>query len=143
MENTQEKIMVLVIPADKAQAALQEIPAGFQELQKLVDGNFDIVSPGYYLPRELRQSALAKYDLFVNDEGLIRQMLPNICLNRSRLLAREYDYAGILFGNVVIAGHDEEGRTTSVELEDVPELLDIIGRLMLYNEPRANAEMEG
>ena len=139
MNTEKETITVIVIPADKAQAEVREIPKGFQELQKLVNGTFDIVSPACYLPAGMQESALAKYDLFVNDEGILLHMLPNICINRARLLAKDYDYAGILFGNVVIAGHDEEGNTTSIDLDDLPELVDLIGSLMLYNDERANA----
>ncbi len=142
MENMNEKatITVAIIPADRARVEVREIPEGYEELQSLVGGTFDIVSPGYYLPAEMRESALAKYDLFVNDEGILFQLPPNICLNRGRLLAKEYDYAGILFGDVVIAGHNEEGNTTSIDMDDVPELIEIIGSLLLYNEERANNE---
>lgn len=133
----QETITVMVIPADKTQAQVRDIPKGYQALQELVGGIFDIVSPGNYLPASMQDSALAKYDIFINDEGLILNMLPNICINRARLLAKDYDYAGILFGNAVIAGHDEEGNTTSIDLDDLPELIDVIGSLMLYNDERA------
>ena len=135
MENT-EMIAVLHLKAGGLEPVVEVLPHTLENLQGLVGGWLDVVRAGSYLPEALANTALAKYDIWVNDEGLINQLPFNICLNRGELMAKRYDYAGILAGDVFLAGHDDEGNTTSIQLEDVPELKRVLQTLMLSNPER-------
>ena len=135
MEDT-EMIKVLRLRAGDLEPVIEIIPHTLENLQGLVGGWLDVVRAGGYLPDELAHTALAKYDIWVNDEGLINQLPFNICLNRHELMAKRYDYAGILAGDIFLAGRDDEGNTTSIQLEDVPELKRVLQTLMLTNQER-------
>ena len=135
MENT-EMITVLHLRAGDLEPAIEVFPNTLKNLQGLVGGWLDVVRAGRYLPEELAHTALAKYDIWVNDEGLINQLPFNICLNRHELMAKRYDYAGILAGDIFFARHDDDGNTTSIELADVPELKRVLQTLMLTNQER-------
>ena len=135
MENT-EMITILHLRAGDLEPVIEIIPHTLENLQALVGGWLDVVRAGGYLPDELAHTALAKYDIWVNDEGLINQLPFNICLNRHELMAKRYDYAGILAGDIFLAGRDDEGNTTSIQLEDVPELKRVLQTLMLTNQER-------
>ena len=134
MENTM--ITVLHLRAGDLEPVIEIIPHTLENLQGLVGGWLDVVRAGGYLPDELANTALSKYDIWVNDEGLINQLPFNICLNRHELMAKRYDYAGILAGDIFLAGRDDEGNTTSIQLEDVPELKRVLQTLMLTNQER-------
>ena len=135
MENT-EMIVVLHLKAGDLEPVIEIIPHTLENLPALVGGWLDVVRAGSYLPEALANTALAKYDIWVNDEGLINQLPFNICLNRHELTAKRYDYAGILAGDIFLAGRDDEGNTTSIQLEDVPELKRVLQTLMLSNPER-------
>ena len=136
-ETTETKMLtVLHLNAGELQPEVKVIPHGLKNLQALVGGLLDVVRAGAYLPEELANTALAKYDIWVNDEGLVSRLPFNICLNRHELMAKRYDYAGILVGDIFLAGHGEEGNTTSIQLEDVPELKRVLQTLMLSNPER-------
>ena len=135
MENT-EMITVLHLKAGDLEPVIEVLPHTLENLQALVGGWLDVVRTGMYLPEGLAHTALAKYDIWVNDEGLINQLPFNICLNRHELTAKRYDYAGILAGDIFLAGHDDESNTTSIQLEDVPELKRVLQTLMLTNQER-------
>lgn len=135
MENT-EMITVLHLKAGDLEPVIEVLPHTLENLQALVGGWLDVVRAGRYLPDELAHTALSKYDIWVNDEGLINQFPFNICLNRHELMTKRYDYAGILAGDIFLAGHDDEGNTTSIQLEDVPELKRVLQTLMLTNQER-------
>ena len=135
MENT-EMIAVLHLKAGGLEPVVEVLPHTLENLQGLVGGWLDVVRAGGYLPDELAHTALAKYDIWVNDEGLLNQLPFNICLNRGELMAKRYDYAGILAGDIFLAGHDDDGNTTSIQLEDVPELKRVLQTLMLSNPER-------
>ena len=135
MENT-EMITVLHLKAGDLEPVIEVLPHTLENLQALVGGLLDVVRAGAYLPEELANTALAKYDIWVNDEGLVNRLPFNICLNRHELMAKRYDYAGILVGDIFLAGHGEEGNTTSIQLEDVPELKRVLQTLMLSNPER-------
>ena len=135
MENT-EMITILYLRAGDLEPVIEIIPHTLENLQGLVGGWLDVVRAGGYLPDELAHTALAKYDIWVNDEGLINQLPFNICLNRHELMAKRYDYAGILAGDIFLAGRDDEGNTTSIQLEGVPELKRVLQTLMLTNQER-------
>ena len=134
MENTM--ITVLHLRAGDLEPVIEIIPHTLENLQGLVGGWLDVVRAGSYLPEALADTALAKYDIWVNDEGLINNLPFNICLNVQALTEKRYDYAGILAGDIFLAGHDDDGKTTSIQLEDVPELKRVLQTLMLSNPER-------
>ena len=41
-----------------------------------------------------------------------------------------------LAGDIFLAGHDDDGNTTSIQLEDVPKLKRVLQTLMLTNQER-------
>ena len=135
MENT-EMITILHLRAGDLEPVIEIIPHTLENLQGLVGGWLDVVRAGGYLPDELAHTALAKYDIWVNDEGLINNLPFNICLNVQALTEKRYEYAGILAGDIFLAGRDDEGNTTSIQLEDVPELKRVLQTLMLSNPER-------
>lgn len=137
MNTTETKMLtVLHLKAGDLHPEVKAIPHELENLQALVGGWLDVVRAGGYLPDELAHTALSKYDIWVNDEGLINQLPFNICLNRGELMAKRYDYAGILAGDIFLAGHDGDGNTTSIEFADVPELKRVLQTLMLTNQER-------
>ena len=140
MENT-EMIAVLHLKAGGLEPVVEVLPHTLKNLQGLVGGWLDVVRAGNYLPEALANTALSKYDIWVNDEGLINQLSFNICLNRHELMAKRYDYAGILAGDIFLAGHDDDGNTTSIQLEDVPELKRVLQGVMLSN-PERKAKLQ-
>ena len=135
MENT-EMITILYLRAGDLEPVIEVLPHTLENLQGLVGGWLDVVRAGGYLPDELAHTALAKYDIWVNDEGLINNLPFNICLNVQALTKKRYEYAGILAGDIFLAVHDDEGNTTSIQLEDVPELKRVLQTLMLSNPER-------
>ena len=135
MEST-EMITILHLRAGDLEPVIEIIPHTLENLQGLVGGWLDVVRAGNYLPKALANTALSKYDIWVNDEGLVNQLPFNICLNQHELMAKRYDYAGILAGDIFLAGHDDDGNTTSIQLEDVPELKRVLQTLMLSNPER-------
>ena len=137
MNTTETKMLtVLHLKAGDLHPEVKVIPHELENLQALVGGWLDVVRAGNYLPEALANTALSKYDIWVNDEGLINQLPFNICLNRGELMAKRYDYAGILAGDIFLAGHDDDGNTTSIQLEDMPELKRVLQTLMLTNQER-------
>lgn len=141
MKEKEILLTVLHLKAGDLQPQMRVIVNKLENLQGLVGGWLDVVRAGGYLPDELAHTALAKYDIWVNDEGLINQLQFNICLNRHELMAKRYDYAGILAGDIFLAGRDDEGNTTSIQLEDVPELKRVLQTLMLSN-PERKAKLQ-
>ena len=137
MNTTETKMLtVLHLKAGDLHPEVKAIPHELENLQALVGGWLDVVRAGSYLPEAIADTALSKYDIWVNDEGLVNQLPFNICLNRHELAAKRYEYAGILAGDIFLAGRDDEGNTTSIQLEDVPELKRVLQTLMLTNQER-------
>ena len=137
MNTTETKMLtVLHLKAGDLHPEVKAIPHELENLQALVGGWLDVVRAGSYLPEAIADTALSKYDIWVNDEGLVNQLPFNICLNRHELTAKRYEYAGILAGDIFLAGRDDEGNTTSIQLEDVPELKRVLQTLMLTNQER-------
>ena len=136
MKEKEILLTILHLKAGDLQPQTRVIVNKLDNLQALVGGWLDVVRAGGYLPDELAHTALAKYDIWVNDEGLINNLPFNICLNVQALTEKRYDYAGILAGDIFLAGHDDDGNTTSIQLEDVPELKRVLQTLMLTNQER-------
>lgn len=142
MNTTEAKMLtVLHLKAGELQPEVKVIQHTLENLQGLVGGWLDVVRAGSYLPEALAHTALAKYDIWVNDEGLVNQLPFNICLNQHELMAKRYDYAGILAGDIFLAGRDDDGNTISIQLEDVPELKRVLQGLMLSN-PERKAKLQ-
>ena len=134
-----EQITVMVLRAGELMAKVKTIPNELKAMQELVGGCFDIIRGEYMLPPALENSVLAKYDIFVNDEGIINGLEPNICLNPEAALNKDYDNAGLLFGDLFIAGHDTEGDTVSIDKFDIMPLRWLLARHMLMNKSRKKA----
>ena len=135
-----EVITVMVLRAGEFMPEVKTIPNELGKMQELVGGGyFDIVRGEYMLPPALQNSVLAKYDIFVNDEGIINGLDPNICLNPEAALNKDYDNAGLLFGDIFIAGHDTEGDTVSIDRFDIMPLRWLLARHMLINKARKEA----
>ena len=142
MNTTETKMLtVLHLKAGDLHPEVKVIPHELKNLQTLVGGWLDVVRARNYLPETLADTALAKYDIWVNDEGLINNLPFNICLNVQELMAKRYDYAGILAGDIFLAGHGDEGSTTSIQMEDMPELKRVLQGLMLSN-PERKAKLQ-
>ena len=136
MKEKEILLTVLHLKAGDLHPEVKVIPHELENLQALVGGWLDVVRAGNYLPEALADTALSKYDIWVNDEGLINNLPFNICLNVQEIMAKRYDYAGMLAGDIFLAGHDDDGNTTSIELADVPELKRVLQTLMLTNQER-------
>ena len=135
-----EVITVMVLRAGEFMPEVKTIPNELGKMQELVGGGyFDIIRGEYMLPPELQNSVLAKYDIFVNDEGIINGLEANICLNPEAALNKDYDNAGLLFGDIFIAGHDTEGDTVSIDRFDIMPLRWLLARHMLMNKRRKEA----
>ncbi len=131
------KLTVLHLKADSLTPEVVTIDHTIKAMQDLVGSRcFDIVPAASYLPDILMKSPLAKYDIFIDDESLlVSNPQPNICLNPLRLKTGELDYAGILFGDIFLAGRDGE-KTISIDTGDVCKLKQILNALMLKNQAR-------
>lgn len=135
-----EQITVMVLRAGEFMAEVKTIPNELKAMQELVGGGyFEIIRGEYMLPPALQNSVLAKYDIFVNEEGIRRGLEPNICLNPEAALEKNYSNAGLLFGDIFIAGHDTEGDTVSINRFDIMPLRWLLARHMLINKARKEA----
>lgn len=109
-------------------------PHNYKDIQNLVGGIFDLVHPDYYC-----NGVLAKYDVWVNDDGIALNLLPNVALNPKEMKRRNYNYAGLLFGDIVVAGHDAEGETTGIDEGDITQVMEELHMYMLLNMERKTA----
>ena len=135
-----EQITVMMLRAGEFMAEVKTIPNELKSMQELVGGGyFEIIRGEYMLPPALQNSVIAKYDIFVNDEGIINGLEPNICLNQEAALNKDYDNAGLLFGDIFIAGHDTEGDTVSIDRFDIMPLRWLLAKHMLMNKARKEA----
>ena len=135
-----EQITVMILRAGEFMAEVKTIPNELGKMQELVGGGyFEIIRGEYMLPAALQNSVLAKYDIFVNDEGIINGLDPNICLNPEAALNKDYENAGLLFGDIFIAGHDTEGDTVSIDRFDIMPLRWLLAKHMLMNKARKEA----
>ena len=135
-----EVITVMVLRSNEFMAEVKTIPNELGKMQELVGGGyFEIIRGEYMLPPALQNSVLAKYDIFVNEEGIRRVLDRNSCLNAEAALEKNYSNAGLLFGGMFIAGHDTEGDTVSIDRFDIRPLRWLLARHMLINKDRKEA----
>ena len=135
-----EVITVMVLRSNEFMAEVKTIPHELKSMQELVGGGyFEIIRGEYMLPPALQNSVLAKYDIFVNEEGIRRGLEPNICLNPEAALEKNYSNAGLLFGDLFIARHDTAGDTVSIDKFDIMPLRWLLARHMLINKARIEA----
>ena len=134
-----EQITVMVLRSNEFMAEVKTIPNELGKMQELVGGGYFEIIRGEMLPPALQSSVLAKYDIFVNDEGIINGLEPNICLNPEAALNKDYDNAGLLFGDLFIARHDTDGDTVSIDKFDIMPLRWLLARHMLINKARKEA----
>ncbi|MBR0230442.1 MAG: DUF3846 domain-containing protein [Erysipelotrichaceae bacterium] len=84
-----------------------EFPKGYRELQKLVEGNFEM------------PHLFDDVDVVVNEEGKFNGSLPN------RLLFYEGRLLDVLFGNILLVDCDEEGETVSLSEDKIMKYMDV------------------
>ena len=90
---------LIVLPGSTPEVV--EFKNGYKELQRLVEGNFEI-------PR-----LFDDVDVVVNEEGKFNGSLPN------RFLYYNGQLVDILFGNILIVDANEEGETISLSDEKI------------------------
>ena len=103
-----------------------------EAMQELVDGYIERVRPSDYGV----QGVLAKYNIWINEEGLIYRLPPNIVLNKRHFEEKNYDLAGVLVGPVLVCGEDNEGNTIDVDEADIPQIAEALMSRMLSNDHR-------
>ena len=107
-----------------------EFEAGIKSIQKYCEGYVDCVWSGNWGDK----SILSKYDIYVDDEGIIKNKQPNIILNEN---CTDINNAGILFGPLLIVGaNPKSGNMLSVKETDIPLILITLKEKMLRNEYR-------
>lgn len=134
------KIKVVKLDVADLQPTVAEVPDTVESFQHIIGGCFDVISPAHYLPQELDGLKMAevikKYDIYCDDEGLVKKSLLNITLNPFELKRKNYDYAGLIFGNIFVAGSDKEGNTASVADEDIKHIMMFLRYVFYFNKAR-------
>lgn len=134
-----KKLTVLHLKADSLTPEVLTIKHNIKAMQELIGCRcFDIVPAVNYLPEILIKSPLAKYDIFVDDEALLVSInpLPNICLNPEKLATGKLNYAGVLYGDIFLAGRNGDN-TISIDTADINELTGLLICLMVKNQARS------
>ena len=127
-------LKIIVLKTAELEPVVQTIADDYREMQKIVGGTIDCVYPKDY---GISDDILAKYNIVINDEGLLERLPLNIAL-RPDLLESNIDYAGILVGDIFVTGlPDEEGRSTDVLEEDIPAIIKSLKEKRLLNKERA------
>ena len=90
-----------------------EFPEGYRELQKLVDGPFEMP----YLFDDV--------DIVINEEGKLNGSPAN------RFLYLDGQLTDIIFGNIVIVDSDSEGRTVSLSEEKISRYMSIFSSMII------------
>lgn len=117
------KINVVHFKADSIMPKLIEIEDDLKSMQKLVGGLIEHASTADYGDK----SVLSKYDIWCNEEGLLADKI---------VFNIEMDANTSLAGDIFVAGSDEEGATTSVDIADVPHVIAELASRMVMNEAR-------
>lgn len=127
-------LKIIVLKANELEPVVREIADDYKEMQKVVGGLIDCVYPQDY---GIGNDVLTKYNIVVNDEGLLKRLPPNIAL-RPELLKSDIDYAGIFVGDIFVTGlPDENGCSTDILEEDIPAIIKSLKRKRLLNKERA------
>ena len=91
-----------------------EFPEGYKELQRLVEGNFEMP----YLFDDV--------DIVVNEEGEFNGSDPN------RLLYYKGQLIDILFGNILIVDANDEGETISLSEDKISKYMKIFSNEAIF-----------
>ena len=91
-----------------------EFPEGYKELQRLVEGNFEMP----YLFDDV--------DIVVNEEGKFNGSDPN------RLLYYKGQLIDILFGNILIVDANDEGETISLSEDKISKYMKIFSNETIF-----------
>ena len=91
-----------------------EFKEGYKELQRLVEGNFEM------------PALFDDVDVVLNEEGKFNGSDPN------RLLYYKGQLIDILFGNIVIVDANEEGETISLSEEKINKYMKIFGNEAIF-----------
>lgn len=127
-------LKIIVLKVSELEPVVQTITDDYREMQKIVGGLIDCVYPQNY---NIGNDILIKYNIVVNDEGLLERLPPNIAL-RPDLLESNIDCAGILVGDIFVTGlPDENGCSTDVLEEDISAIIQSLKRKRLLNKERA------
>ncbi len=128
-------LKIIVLKTAELEPVVQTIADDYREMQKIVGGTIDCVYPKNY--GISNDDILTKYNIVVNDEGLLERLPLNIAL-RPDLIDSRIDYAGILVGDIFVTGlPDEDGRSTDVLEEDIPKIIKSLKEKRLLNKERA------
>lgn len=113
------------------------IEGELREYQNLIDGYIEYVSPAWYLQGWCPKSKLNNHEIIVNDSGLVDNLELNIALNPEAIYDKDYDYAGILAGNLVVTALDENKEYhIDIKDEDISDIINTLKRCILVNKYR-------
>lgn len=110
-----------------------------KEYQNLVGGYIEYVSPAWYLQEWCPKSKLNDYEIIVNDSGLVDNLELNIALNPKAIYDKDYDYAGILTGNIVVTAletYKNKEHHIDIKNEDILDIMSTLKRCILINKYR-------
>ena len=128
-------LKIIVLKTAELEPVVQTIADDYREMQKIVGGTIDCVYPKNY--GISNDDILTKYNIVVNDEGLLERLPLNIAL-RPDLVESSIDYAGILVGDIFVTGlPDEDGCSTDVLEEEIPAIIKSLKEKRLLNKERA------
>lgn len=91
-----------------------EFNNGYKELQKLVEGNFE-------MPYIFDDA-----DVVINEEGKLDGLEAN------KLLYHNGQLIDILFGNIVIVDSNDEGETISLSQEKIDKYMRVLSKCSIY-----------
>ena len=97
-----------------------EFNEGYKEIQKLVEGPFEM--PAFF----------TDVDIIVNEEGKINGSSPN------RFFYLNGKLVDIIFGNILIADSDSEGRIISLSYDKILKYCEIFNSIIIRLDNRQN-----
>lgn len=103
---------ILVKPAGEPEVI--KFKNGYKELQRLVEGYFEM------------PAIFDDVDIVVNEEGKFNGSMPN------KYLYYQGKLIDIIFGNILVVGHDSEGDTISLTDEQVDKYMKILSNERIY-----------
>lgn len=93
---------------------VREGALALEEMQAMVGGGYVEALPGGYMPSN------ATFDVYINEEGLLKNMTPNLTIGDIPIV-----------GPVIILAHDGEGETRSLTAEEVAAGLAWLGEVAI------------